>query len=253
MLHENSKEWFPVFHVPHDGNLFPPDLMESVSVPMDVFMAFHEHMRDKLVGELIPNEYRGPEHVLRFGISRLLCDVERFIGPDEIMERFGMGFCYERAYDGTVIKHVTDRIREKTLAYYHAWHERLDDLCFRYPRILLLDIHSYSEDIVPAIQIQQGRSVPDVCIGADDRFTPPELIKAMRDGFRNAGLYVAENYPYSGCMVPNAVLSGRSACDCASIMLEINKRAYLPNRREVDLWKAKILRMVIENAIRQIT
>ena len=114
---------FPVFHIPHDGWEFPEELMESVCISHDLFMKYHEEMRDTDISRAVPNAYYGGDMCHTFRISRLLCDVERFIGPEEIMEQYGMGFCYEKAYDGTVIKHVTRTLKEKTLAHYRKHHE----------------------------------------------------------------------------------------------------------------------------------
>ena len=217
---------FLVFHVPHDGWQFPEELMSSICVPGETFMRYHEKMRDAEVNQLIPACYRTQTMYYRFGVSRLLCDVERFIGPEEPMERYGMGFCYERGFDGVQIKHVTDELREKTMKYYWEHHRRIDWICGQNARILVFDIHSYSDEIVPRDFLRMDRATPDVCIGADDAFTPPALKEIVRKRFEEAGYSTSINYPYSGCLIPNAVLSGASTCSCISVMLEINKRIY---------------------------
>lgn len=108
----------PLFHVPHDGCEFPEELFQSVCIPTEDFIAYHERIMDKDVHLLIPPEYRTKENACAFRISRLLCDVERFIGLEEVMEQYGMGFCYEKVYDGTIIKQVTSELRKATLKYY---------------------------------------------------------------------------------------------------------------------------------------
>ncbi len=217
---------FPVFHIPHDGTEFPEELMASVCVPPQTFRKYHKTMQDTDITCAVPRTFRGGDMCCNFHISRLLCDVERFIGPEEIMEKYGMGFCYEKAYDGTLIKRVDDDLREKTLKYYREHHDSLDRICARHPRILLLDMHSYSDKIVPKDQLRPGRQTPDLCIGTDERFTPPALAEIVRKRFSEAGFTTALNEPYAGCLIPNAVLSGRCGTDCAAIMLEINKRTY---------------------------
>ncbi len=222
----NDQKRFPVFHVPHDGGLFPEELMASVCVPKEQFLYYHERMRDAGALQMVPTAWRNWENTLYFPVSRLLCDVERFLGPEEPMERLGMGFCYERAFDGTRIKAVTEDLKQKTLAYYLAHHEQLDRVCAAHPRVLLLDMHSFSDEIVPRDQLRAGRDTPDVCIGIDEKYTPPELVSVAESCLRAEGFAAARNYPYSGCMVPNAVLNGTIDCDCVSVMLEWNKRAY---------------------------
>ncbi len=82
-MHSAITPWFPVFHVPHDGNEFPEELIRSVCLPPAIFMAYHERMRDKDADALIPLPYQYRENTIAFPVSRLLCDVERFIGQEE--------------------------------------------------------------------------------------------------------------------------------------------------------------------------
>lgn len=238
---------FPVFHVPHNGRDFPRELMESVCVPEDMFLQYHEKMRDTDISFAVPEVYRGGDMCRTFRVSRLLCDVERFIGEEETMEAYGMGFCYEKAYDGTVIRHVTDEIREKTLRYYREHHAWMDDICERHPRILLFDMHSYSDGIIPEPMRMKDAGTPDLCIGTEDRYTPPELLRIVRERFSGAGFRTAVNVPYSGCFVPNAVLSGKSRCDCIGLMLEFHKRTYCDTQgRPVPEKLDRIRRIILQ-------
>lgn len=218
---------FPVFHVPHDGDRFPAELLDSVCIPMDEFLQYHRAMRDAHVTALVPDPYRRGGHLLRFPVSRLLCDVERFIGPEEIMERYGMGYCYERAYDGKRIKTVSSRLLSETKAYYDRHHRLLDELCRRHRRVLLLDLHSYADELVPEEFLLSRQKTPDICIGADAAYTPPALVRMAEDCCHRAGYSTAVNYPYSGCLVPNSVMAGLCRTDCIAVMLEIHKRVYL--------------------------
>lgn len=220
---------FPVFHVPHDGCEYPPELMRSVCVPLPEFDRYDAAMRDAGVEEFIPKAHRPAFNAVRFSISRLLCDPERFTGPEEPMEKYGMSFCYERAYDGKKIKNVTQELREQTLVYYREHHAQMDRLCEKYPRILLFDLHSYHDAIVPEPLFRRGVPTPDLCVGADEKYTPPELVESVLRRFEAAGFSVAVNYPYAGAFVPNAVLSGESKCDYVSVMLEFHKRVYCDN------------------------
>ena len=236
---------FPVFHVPHDGWRFPADLMDSVCVPENVFARYHAEMRDRDVRQLIPRVYYGGHMTCSFEVSRLLCDVERFIGPEEIMEKYGMGFCYEKAYDGTVIRNVTEEARERTRRYYGEHHRRMDGLCGRHPRMLLIDLHSYWDDLVPGDFLRDGEPFPDLCVGTDRRYTPGRLRDTVVRRFSEAGFTVAVNHPYSGFYVPDCVMKGSSACDLTGIMLEFHRRAYLDGNGKADPEKVKRIRGVI--------
>ncbi len=133
---------FPVFHVPHDGARVPVLFRRFLRVPEEVFYRYREKMRDTDVSLMVPEEYRDGDTCEVFRISRLVCDPERLIGLEEIMEKYGMGFCYEKAYDGRSIKQVTPEIRERALRYYRKHHARMDQICRLHPRILLIDLHS---------------------------------------------------------------------------------------------------------------
>ena len=240
---------FPIFHVPHDGEGMPQELMASVCIPREQFLEYHEKMRDRTVSELIPRAFRMQRNVERFRISRLLCDVERFLGPEEIMEQYGMGFCYERAYDGTRIKNVTDELKALTLRYYQEHQQQMDWLCTneKHNRVLLFDLHSYWDGIIPKELLKDSRSLPDVCIGTDPVFTPPKLVSIVQRRLEAAGLSTAVDYPYQGCFVPKVVAQGNG--DCASIMLEFHRRAYLDSQDNIDENRAAVIRDAIEGVI----
>ncbi len=245
----NRTQVFPLFHVPHDGAAFPKKLMESVCVPEEKFLYYHERMRDTGALKMVPYEWRNAENTVFFPVSRLLCDVERFLGPGEPMEKLGMGFCYERAYDGTKIKNISDELLRGTLFYYHSHHGRLNQVCTMHPRLLLLDMHSFSDGIVPCDQLRDGEKTPDVCLGIDEEYTPAVLVSAAEAVLREAGFTTARNYPYSGSLVPNAVLGKTVRCECAAIMLEWNKRVYCdrhgnPAAEPIDRIRKTVKRLV---------
>ena len=225
---------YPVFHVPHDGNQFPEEFQSSIIIPETQLKKYHHEMRDTDIIRAVPRAYRGGDMCEYFQISRLLCDVERFIGEKEPMEQYGMGFCYEKAYDGTPIKHITEDLKQKTLEYYNAHHNRMNQIAARHPRILLIDMHSYSDRIIPKQNREPNQTpdrkpilpTPDICIGTDEKYTPKELITIAEKAFQSAGYTTQINSPYAGCFIPNAILTHQSDTDCIAIMLEIHKRTY---------------------------
>ena len=239
----------PLFHVPHDGWEFPEELMETLCVSRELFRNYHEQMRDKDVTELIPEEYRSPLHTERFPVSRLLCDVERFPGPEEIMERYGMGFCYERVYDGTRIREVTEALKKKTRRYYDGHQERMNRRCREHGRLLLVDLHSYSDRIVPEDLRKGGETLPDLCIGTDPACTPEDLAERVEQLFRAAGFAVSRNRPYAGCFLPEAVLSGNVRCDAAAVMLEFHRRSYLDGSGNCIPEKTETIRRLIRQVV----
>lgn len=240
---------FPVFHVPHAGCRFPSELLPSVCVPEEQFRRYHEQMCDTEAGLLVPEAYRGGDMYERFPVSRLLCDVERFIGPEEEMEQYGMGFCYEKAYDGTEIKIVTDKVKAQTRKYYDEHHARMNGICERHPRILLFDIHSFSEEAMPAPVRRRADRLPDVCIGTDPEYTPRELSLRIRRRVNELNLAGMENIPYSGTFVPQSVLDGSSSCDLVSVMLEFNQKLYCDGNGKPVEAKMEQIRQLVQRIL----
>ncbi len=55
-----------------------------------------------------------------FGLSRLICDVERFEDDnEEFMSRFGMGVCYTTNTDGKKLRDVTIEDRQYIIENYY--------------------------------------------------------------------------------------------------------------------------------------
>lgn len=240
---------FPVFHVPHTGNRIPFEMLPSINVSEDTFRRYHDLMCDTDVWQFIPKAYYGGDMTERFDISRLMCDVERFIGPEEEMEQYGMGFCYEKAYDGIAIKIVTDEVKRLAKVYYDEHHARMNQLCQRHPRIVLFDLHSFSEGTLPEHIRKRAEKLPDVCIGIDNKFTPYELISRIEQRLDEVNLSHMINTPYCGSFVPNAVLNQTSPCDLISVMLEFNKRIYCDETGKADESRVVQIRKLMNRII----
>lgn len=207
----NNKKRFPLFHVPHDGTTFPEELMESVCIPKEQFLSYHERMRDTGVLEMVPTAWRNSGNTLYFPVSRLLCDVERFPGPEEPMERLGMGFCYERAYDGTRIKTVSAELRRETLVWYHGHHEKLNRACIEHPRLLLLDMHSFSDDIVPGIGCAAERERPTSVWGSTRNTRPRGSFPSRSSAFGQRGSLRHGTIPIPAAWFPMPSWAKKSA------------------------------------------
>ena len=238
---------FPLFHVPHDGRLIKCRL-GMFCIPAEKVWFYHEKMRDKNVAELIPPEHRRWCSTVEFPISRLQCDTERFKGPEEIMNKYGMGYSYSKAYDGTVINEYPGS-RYEILRNYDRYHWLINSLVSEHPRVLLIDLHSYHDEIIPADFLVPGRKTPDLCIGTDLRFTPPEVLWIVQKRFREAGLTTDINYPYSGCYIPERVAEGKCHHDFIGVMLEFHRRAYLDEQENVDQEKRERIRETIRRVI----
>ena len=124
-------------------------------------------------------------------------------------------------------------------------HARMNRLCERHPRILLFDLHSFSEETLPEHIRKRAERLPDVCIGVDGKFTPDGLVRRIERRLDEAGLTHMINTPYSGTFVPNAVLNGSSSCDLVSVMLEFNQRIYCDGEGNPEEGKAERIRRMM--------
>lgn len=185
-------------------------------------------MSDWKVYNLIPLEFRA--RTIRFPFSRLFCDVERFLEGEE-MEVYGMGFCYEMAYDGKQIKHVDDALKARTLTYYHQHHEKLKALVQSSAEdVAILDLHSFSDQIIPSRNRKEGKVIPDICLGLGEE----RLAVYLYESFSQKGFSVEFDYPYAGSLLPNLDPWWTAKHTCRSVMVEIHKRVYLENKRTAE-------------------
>lgn len=76
----------------------------------------------------------------------------------------------------------------------------------------------------------------DICIGTCDTYTNQELIDFTVMHFKSYGYSVEINKPYSGTIIPNKYLNKKEK-RLSSIMLEINQKIYLNDKK--DFYKLK--------------
>lgn len=221
-----------IFHVPHDGHKIPTSLENSLLVSKKELLDYDCKMSDRFVLELI-RDLHYP--IYAFEISRLMCDVERFLTA-EIMEQYGMGYCYEKFYDDKLFKNVTLEVKQKTLEYYLKHHEKLNELALSYgenQEWLLIDLHSFNVKTTRKELIKTNRIVPDICIGFDKGYCSEKYINLAKEVFKNYGYNVDFNYPYAGSFVPNVIYQEGLKSKINSIMIEINSDCYLDSERNL--------------------
>lgn len=160
-----------------------------------------------------------------------------------------MGFCYERAYDGSLIKEVTPELLEKTKIYYDRHHDRMNSVAKKHPHLLLFDVHSFSDEIVPKEYLHERGTTPDVCIGVDPQYTPAPLVEILEKHLLRENVSFAVNYPYAGCFVPNAVLEKKNSADFIGTMIEVNKRFYCDQNGDVIEGRLLQLKNILEKVL----
>jgi N-formylglutamate amidohydrolase len=216
-----------ILHIPHSSKLIPRNFRDQFVLSDDDLAAELTLMTDAFTDELFTlREAR----TLRFPISRLLVDVERF--PDdaeEPMSKVGMGMIYTRTAGGKKLKReLQPQERSLLVSHYETHHQALltqvENELETYGRALIIDCHSFPGHPLPCDR-DQSTPRPEFCIGTDSIHTPTALAQTSELHLKKMGYSVYLNQPYGGTMVPMRFY--RKDRRVASIMIEINRSLYL--------------------------
>ncbi len=170
--------------------------------------------------------------------SRLVCDPERFLDPEEeVMWQKGMGMYYTRMSDGSRLKreHLSSpeglQAYGRALKIYQRHHSRLTEAVeyqlTHFGKALLIDGHSFAAAALPYESEESPRCRrPEICFGTDAVFTPNSLLDAAKTCFAKAGLQVAVNTPFAGTIVPEPFYSQKDR-RVQSLMIEVNRSLYM--------------------------
>ena len=223
-----------ILHIPHSSTYIPEDCR-------DLFYLDDRHLRKELL--VMPDRYTDelfnipgiPEaNKIVFPYSRLICDVERFRDDRlECMAARGMGVCYRVTSSLRPLKRVPSGHREEMLVLYDRHHAALtaaaDRVLQEQGQGVLIDCHSFPSCQLPYEAVGQEEvppQRPDICIGTDlECHTPLWLRDFLISGFRERGYSVAENYPFSGTLVPMKYY--HSDARLLSVMIEVNRKLYM--------------------------
>lgn len=168
-----------ILHIPHSSCVIPDDFRDQIVLSDNELSTELLLMTDWFTDEL----FVLPETtILRFPISRLLVDVERF--PDDIQEPMssvGMGMIYKCTAHRNELKRKLQPHEIKSLVqYYETHHERLSAEVNReletYGQALIVDCHSFPSVPLPC-DMNKSTPRPEFCIGTDSFHTPDSLIR----------------------------------------------------------------------------
>ena len=213
-----------LIHIPHASAWIP--VTERSRFCISDLNAELLNMTDLYTDELFGGTY----DAIRFPVSRLVCDPERFRDDnDEDMSRVGMGAVYTRTSCGEVLRKVNARERESILCRYYDPHHRsftalVSQKLRTHGRCLIIDAHSFPAIPLP-YEPDQDKNRPDFCIGADPFHTPPGLRNACESVLRDSGYSVSVNRPFSGAIVPISFY--KTDRRVQSVMIEVNRKLYM--------------------------
>ena len=230
-----SEESCVLIHVPHGSEALPAlsawGVREGVSV---TDLSAEEQAREaeimcdtgclELVRELREEDLSSVSLFAAL-FSRVWLDVERFRESElEEMNTVGMGVIYERTSDGKPLRESwTDAVRKEVFGHYDTYHEEFKRVALgistRRSVCVIIDLHSYSKEPLP-YELRQDANRPELCVGTDDKATPPWLFELVLSSF--GGVCETElNTPFSGAFTPTDL--DLTETPVVSVMLEFRK------------------------------
>jgi N-formylglutamate deformylase len=166
-----------ILHIPHSSILIPDDLREQIVLSDDDLTTELRLMTDWYTDELYT---KAGATVVRFPLSRLLVDVERFDDDSqEPMSEKGMGKFYQSRANGDALRRTLEPQERATLqTCYNLHHESLREAVAseleQYGQARIIDCHSFPNTPLPC-NTDQSVPRPDICIGTDGHHTPAVL------------------------------------------------------------------------------
>ncbi|MEO8494177.1 MAG: N-formylglutamate amidohydrolase [Planctomycetota bacterium] len=217
-----------ILHVPHSSDAIPEQFRDQIVLSDAELRAELLLMTDAFTDELFAFP---AATVLRFPISRLLVDVERFPGDaQEPMSKVGMGMIYTRTAHGKKLKRtlLPEEARHLASRYYEPHHQLLTAAVKieleQHRTALIVDCHSFPSRPLPCDR-DQSIPRPQFCIGTDAFHTPQALSQATAHHVEKMGYGVQMNQPYEGALVPMEFFQNNR--QVASIMIEVNRSLYM--------------------------
>ena len=225
---QSFPEWV-IFHVPHDSTVIPAEIrhqfvLDDASLMQEILKMTDHHTLDLFTRD-VPDQ-----QIVRFPISRLVVDVERFEDDAiEPMSTRGMGAIYRQTSMEEALRYPLEINARQALIddWYHPHHHKLvsltQQLLDKYNQVLLIDAPSFPSVPLP-YEPDQQLNRPQICIGTDSFHTPKKIERAFLKQFEAAGFSTALNTPFAGSLVPMPFYQIDSRV--SSVMIEVNRALY---------------------------
>ena len=214
-----------ILHIPHASTYIPSDIEFDKKDISDDIQRMTDWHTDHLFGG-------NTEHTfVKLEVSRLVCDVERFIENEE-MDAVGMGICYTVDSFGAPLRTVSDEEKDRIVNNYYIPHhaklyESVKEELEEYGQVMIVDCHSFSNEQLPH---EPSGERPDFCIGTDSYHTPVSLIVRLQKELKILGYTSVVNEPFAGTIVPMEYYHTND--NVKSVMIEVNRSLYMNNSYE---------------------
>ena len=239
-----------ILHIPHSSTIIPTELRNQIVLSEEELANELLLMTDAFTDEL----FNSPDvtSAIRFPISRILVDVERFSDNTlEPMSKVGMGMIYTHTADGKTLKRALLPQETKNLHRYYSKHHQALEVettteLEKNGRALIVDCHSFPNKPLPCDE-NQTTPRPDFCIGSDQYHTPLGLIDLAKSSLKEMGYSVGVNWPYAGTMVPGKFY--RKNDKVTSIMIEVNRNLYMDEMTGLKKASFNSMKSVIQKVL----
>jgi len=217
-----------ILHIPHASKHIPDKYLKYFTLSkknLEIeLLKMTDHFTDELFDISCSNI-----HQLKFPLSRLLVDVERFEENKlEPMFKVGMGCIYEKTHDGKSLKNVANIKDELINKFYKTHHENftkiVDAELMKNNKVLIIDCHSFPKHPLP-YELNQEIDRPEICIGTDNFHTSEKLKESFGQLFEDLNFTVKYNEPFKGSIVPLKFYNKEIRVQ--SIMIEVRRDLYM--------------------------
>ena len=242
-----------ILHIPHASKHIPDKYLKYFTLSkkdLEIeLLKMTDHFTDELFDISCSNI-----HQLKFPLSRLLVDVERFEEDElEPMFKVGMGCIYEKTHDGKSLKLVKDIKDELINKFYKTHHENftkiVDAKLKQNNKVLIIDCHSFPKHPLP-YELNQTMDRPEICIGTDNFHTSEKLKNSFAQLFKKLNFTVKYNEPFKGSIVPLKFYNKEIRVQ--SIMIEVRRDIYMNEQSGEKNSNFYNIKSVLEKIIKKI-
>ena len=241
-----------ILHIPHASIHIPDKYLKYFTLSkkdLEIeLLKMTDHFTDELFDISCSNI-----HQLKFPLSRLLVDVERFEEDElEPMIKVGMGCIYEKTHDGKSLKLVKDIKDELINKFYKTHHENftkiVDAKLKQSNKVLIIDCHSFPKHPLP-YELNQEMDRPEICIGTDNFHTSEKIKKSYGQLFEELNFKVKYNEPFKGSIVPLKFYNKDKRVQ--SVMIELRRDLYMNEHSGEKNNKFYYIKTVLEKIIKK--
>ena len=242
-----------VLHIPHASKYIPDEYLKYFTLSKKDLEVEILKMTDHFTDELFDVSSHNIDQ-LKFPISRLLVDVERFEKDElEPMSKVGMGCIYEKTYDGNSLKNVEYIKGELINKFYKTHHQNftkiVDTKLKQNNKVLIIDCHSFPKYPLP-YESNQAMDRPEICIGTDNFHTSEKLKNSFGELFEGLNFTLKYNEPFKGSIVPLKFYNKEKRVQ--SIMIEVRRDLYMNEQSRKKNYNFVKIKSILEKIIMKI-